>query len=92
MADQISKLERLQVTVAGLEATLAKRNQAIQHLEAQLKSNLEQIETQKAYDRGYKAGWTGCACDLMDFTRKAADQLQDLNKVAFRKYLKGDKL
>ncbi|WP_413455977.1 hypothetical protein ACLQ8T_05715 [Glutamicibacter sp. FR1] len=91
MADQLSKIERLQIQVAGLETTLARRNEVIARLEERIK-NGEGVNGKQEYQRGYKAGWKDCAGGLMEFTRKANQALEQVNKVAFRTWLEGDKL
>lgn len=92
MTDQLSKFDRQQIHISGLEAVLSKRNSMIKHLEAQLKSDLKATETKKAYDKGYREGWKACSGSLMEFTRHTSKALEDLNKTAFNKWLEGDKL
>ena len=92
MADQLSKFDRQQIHLAGLESVLSKRNATIKHLEAQLASDVESTETKKAYEKGYRDGWKACSGSLMEFTRHTSKALEDLNKTAFKKWLEGDKL
>ncbi|KUM31590.1 hypothetical protein AQ436_00170 [Arthrobacter sp. EpRS66] len=86
-----SETERLQVVIAGLETTLTRRNEVITRLEERIK-NGEGVNSDKEYKRGYKAGWKDCAGGLMEFTRKANQALEEVNRASFRTWLEWDKL
>lgn len=86
------KTERLHIHIAGLEATLTKRNQEIERLRGMLDAEGDSPTVKRARDRGYKEGWKACAGTLMEVTRKTANDLGAVHRSAFEAYLEGDRM
>lgn len=86
------KTERLHIHIAGLEATLSKRNETIRQLREKLDAAENSPLMKQARDVGYKDGWMACASKLMETTRQTAAQLGTVNRSAWSAYLEGERM
>ena len=84
------KLERLHIHIAGLEATLARRNETIVSLEAKVEQLKVNPITDAEYKKAYRSGWQACARHLQDVTKKTAVDLGKVSGEAWRLYLKAE--
>lgn len=82
------KLERLHIHIAGLEATLTRRNETIARLEAVIEELKVNPITDAEQKKAYRDGWQACATLLMEVTRKTAVELGKVSSDAWRLYLK----
>lgn len=84
-------VERLHIHIAGLEATLAKRNQTIEALRAELDGEGKLHRERKAMKAEYKRGWQDACERLMTVTQSAAHALGVVRKDAFDVYLNAER-
>ena len=83
--------ESLIIHIKGLQQTLTERNARIVALEAKIAELKDNPEAAFSKQRAYKEGWKACAGHLMETTRRAALELGEIRKDAFKLYLEGDK-
>ena len=76
--------------IDGLQATLTKRNYAIERLTRQLEEALTGEPNQKALAAAYKRGWQAAAGHLMTATGATAVSLGKLHKDAWAIYLQAE--
>ena len=84
-------VERLHIHIAGLEATLTKRNQTIEALRAELNAAGQLARDSKAMKAEYKRGWQDACNQLMNATQSAAHALGVVRKDAFEVYLNAER-
>lgn len=92
MTNEEKNLEALHIHIAGLQATLTKRNERIAQLEAKVEELKGNPIVGAAQKKAYKQGWKDCAGHLMNTTHEMANKLREVRKDAFKLYLEGDKL
>lgn len=76
----------------SIEAALSRRNSEIARLKEQIEAGEGSEYAKKQYELGYKRGWIDSAGAMMDYTRKAAEYLNESHEAAFKNYLAGDRL
>jgi hypothetical protein len=84
-------VERLHIHIAGLEATLTKRNNRIAELEAALTAEGQLSRESGAIRREYRRGFQDACNRLMSITASAANALGRVRKDAFDVYLSAEK-
>jgi len=96
---QQKNIENLTTHIAALQATLAKRDLAIESLRDTLaEKNIKLAEladpsliNNQIITRAYKDGWNDCAEELMSETATMANSLLCLRSKAFESLLKNEK-
>ena len=91
MNNQEQNIERLHIHIAGLEATLTRRNETIAKLELDNKNLKVNPITDAEYKKAYRNGWQACARHLMEVTRKTAVELGKVSSDAWKLYLNAEK-
>lgn len=87
MTNEERNLEQLHIHIAGLQATLTKRNEKIAALEKQIAELRVNPVTSKDLQTAHKRGFADCA-NLMDATlNEAARQFGKINRTAWKLYL-----
>ena len=83
----MSTCERHEVHIAGLEATLARRNAQIAKLEQKLDDATNPLmQQEEAYRRGFEAGWRSANLKLTDVAREAVSALGAVQSKAAMNY------
>lgn len=91
MTNQERNLEQLHIHIAGLQATLTKRNEKIAMLEKQIAELRVNPVTSQDLKNAHKRGFTDCANHLDATINEAARQLGKINRASWKIYLEAAK-
>lgn len=80
--------EKLVIHIDGLQVALAKRNETIARLEAEIALLRDGEPSQAALKKAYQRGWKACASSAIAGTTAAINALQDARRIAFDTYEK----
>lgn len=91
MNNQERNLEKLHIHIAGLEATLTRRNEKIAALEKQIAELRVNPVTNQDLKTAHRQGWAACANHMDKTVREAALELGKISRTAWALYMTASK-